>query len=268
MLIYKVTNLKNNKVYIGQTINSLEYRRNQHIKDCRRKNYYNNYFHNALIKYGFSAWKWEVLEECNSIEELNDREIYYTKLYDSVNKDKGYNLKNGGKNGGTCCQETKDKIGLTTKQKWENPEIANRMRQGLEKATQKWIEICKSKRVLRTCLTCGNIFETTPGSKKRFCNNKCAASFPDFKQKRDQGALKAVEIRNQESKLENIPKIYNWVKENKELFTNIKWNKLTFLSNLCDCIGVKDQRTVAKILDCSSRKELVKKLIDISKNIC
>ena len=55
MLIYKVTNLKNNKVYIGQTINSLEYRQNQHIKDCRRKNYYDNYFHNALIKYGYSS---------------------------------------------------------------------------------------------------------------------------------------------------------------------------------------------------------------------
>ena len=51
------------------------------------------------------------------MEELNEREIYYIKLYDSTNKDKGYNLKNGGKNGGTCCQETKDKIGLTTKQK-------------------------------------------------------------------------------------------------------------------------------------------------------
>lgn len=53
MIIYKVTNKINNKIYIGQTINSLEHRRKQHEKDCRRNKYYNNRFYNALIKYGF-----------------------------------------------------------------------------------------------------------------------------------------------------------------------------------------------------------------------
>lgn len=268
MIIYKATNLKNNKVYIGQTINSLEYRQNQHIKDCRRVNYYNNYFHNALIKYGISCWKWEVLEECNSIEQLNEREIYYIKFYDSTNKEKGYNLKFGGQNGVICYQETKDKIGLTTKLKWENPEIAQKMRSGLEKATQKWIEICKSKRVYRKCLTCGKEFETTPKSKKRFCNGKCATSFPEFVEKRNLGAIRLVEKRNSDFKLNNIPKIHEWIRLNKHVFDNIKWNNLKFLQDLCNYIEVKDHRTVAKILDCSYKKELVKKLINISKNIC
>lgn len=55
MLIYKVTNLNNNKVYIGQTIRSLDYRKSQHIRACTTKNYYDNYFHNALNKYGFDS---------------------------------------------------------------------------------------------------------------------------------------------------------------------------------------------------------------------
>ena len=37
MIIYKVTNKINNKIYIGQTINSLEHRRKQHEKDCSLK---------------------------------------------------------------------------------------------------------------------------------------------------------------------------------------------------------------------------------------
>lgn len=45
-------------------------------------------------------------------------------------------------------------------------------------------------------------------------------------------------------------------------------NRITFLNDLCEYLGVKDQRTVAKMLGLTSRKELVKKLIEISKNIC
>jgi hypothetical protein len=45
-------------------------------------------------------------------------------------------------------------------------------------------------------------------------------------------------------------------------------NKLDFLQNLCEYLEVKDQRTVAKMLGLKGRKELVKKLIEISKNVC
>lgn len=86
MLIYKVTNLNNNKVYIGQTIRSLDYRKSRHLRACITKNYYDNYFHNALNKYGFDSWKWEVICECQNIKELNENEIYYISLYDSTNK--------------------------------------------------------------------------------------------------------------------------------------------------------------------------------------
>ena len=52
------------------------------------------------------------------------------------------------------------------------------------------------------------------------------------------------------------------------LLSNIKMNKLDFLQNLCEYLEVKDQRTVAKMLGLKGRKELVKKLIEISKNVC
>ena len=45
-------------------------------------------------------------------------------------------------------------------------------------------------------------------------------------------------------------------------------NKLTFLNSLCEYMGVKDQRTVAKMLGLKGRKELVDKLLEVNKNIC
>lgn len=35
-------------------------------------------------------------------------------VYNSSNKNKGYNLKKGGLGGGKCCESTKQKIGATS----------------------------------------------------------------------------------------------------------------------------------------------------------
>lgn len=87
-IIYKITNKVNNKVYIGQTRYTLEFRwrQHQHKKD-------NTYFHNAIHKYGIENFNLEILEECD-IELLNSREIYYIAKYDSFKN--GYNLTIGG----------------------------------------------------------------------------------------------------------------------------------------------------------------------------
>lgn len=65
--IYKITNKVNNKVYIGQTRYTVEFRwrQHQHKKD-------NTYFHNAIRKYGAQNFMVETLEEC-SIEKLDER---------------------------------------------------------------------------------------------------------------------------------------------------------------------------------------------------
>jgi len=59
-IIYKVTNLINNKIYIGQTTGSLEKRKIKHIS-CAKLNS-NIYFHKALNKYGIGSFDWEILE--------------------------------------------------------------------------------------------------------------------------------------------------------------------------------------------------------------
>jgi len=111
MIIYKVTNLTNNKIYIGQTINSLTKRRKQHEDSVKYQNTGCRVFTNALKKYGIENFKWEIIDTANSIEELNNKETYWiNRLHSFVDLGNGYNLTTGGGNT-KLSNETKRMIG-------------------------------------------------------------------------------------------------------------------------------------------------------------
>lgn len=93
MIIYKITNLINNKVYIGQTIQKFKNRIIEHKK--RMKNGTNTPLYNSLRKYGIENFKFEIIEEVLSKEELNQKEIYYIEKFNSLFPN-GYNLTSGG----------------------------------------------------------------------------------------------------------------------------------------------------------------------------
>lgn len=94
--IYKITNIKNNKIYIGQSVN-IESRWKKHRTGPFSKNnsQYNSSLYRAIRKYGISNFKFEIIEECPK-ENLNDREIFWISYYNSNNPDIGYNLTSGG----------------------------------------------------------------------------------------------------------------------------------------------------------------------------
>lgn len=89
MIIYKTTNLINNKIYIG-------------------KDKYNNpkYFGSGLLikraikKYGKNNFIKEIIEYCDDLLELNNKEIYWIKFYKNSNNIL-YNITNGGDGGDT-----------------------------------------------------------------------------------------------------------------------------------------------------------------------
>jgi group I intron endonuclease len=98
LIIYKATNLINNKIYIGQTTQTLERRKRQHEESIHYKAKC-RVFARAILKYGKENFKWEIIDYAKSIEELNQKESYWIKKLDSIVDDgKGYNLNTGGSN--------------------------------------------------------------------------------------------------------------------------------------------------------------------------
>lgn len=96
MIIYKVINIKNNKLYIGMTTKTLKYRKNTHLNSMKCGSNY--IFHNAIRKYGIDNFEWEIICECFSKEELNEKEIYYIKEFNTLTPN-GYNISTGGSGG-------------------------------------------------------------------------------------------------------------------------------------------------------------------------
>lgn len=87
--IYKIVNLINNKVYIGQSIN-IEDRFRHHKNTAFNKNAeaYKYPLYQAIRKYGIENFKFEIIEEC-SVSDLDKKENFYMEQYNSLSY--GYN---------------------------------------------------------------------------------------------------------------------------------------------------------------------------------
>jgi len=96
--VYKIENLVNNKVYIGQTIQKVNRRKIHHFSTLRGNYHYNTHLQKSFNKYGESNFKFNVLNWANTQKELDKLEIHYINKYDSTDWEKGYNLKEGGHN--------------------------------------------------------------------------------------------------------------------------------------------------------------------------
>ena len=92
--IYKITNILNNKNYIGQSIN-IEKRWKQHI--CKGiNNSSEGKLYPAMFQDGIENFSFNVIESFENIdkEKLDDREKYWISYYDSFHN--GYNSTRGG----------------------------------------------------------------------------------------------------------------------------------------------------------------------------
>ena len=132
MVVYKIINKVNGKMYIGQTKHTAEHRFKKHIADALivERSFA---IHNAIRKYGVNNFEIQVLAKCYTLAELNHREMYYIKLFKTLYP-AGYNLDGGGKNYemhpstkvkisisktgkkiGPCTEERKHKISIANK---------------------------------------------------------------------------------------------------------------------------------------------------------
>lgn len=122
LFVYKTINLKNNKIYIGkhETVNEND-----------------NYLGSGLLlkrsieKHGIENFKREIIEYCETTEQLNELEKYWIKLLDSTNKKIGYNIMPGGDGGDNFTNHpNKDLL---------------RIRYSLAQKGKKISELCKQK---------------------------------------------------------------------------------------------------------------------------
>lgn len=91
--IYLITNDVNLKVYVGQTIQTLNKRFNGHCCYSKSDRSINMYIKRAIHKYGRDKFHIQLIEEC-PVNILNEREKYWINFYNSYNT--GYNLTLGG----------------------------------------------------------------------------------------------------------------------------------------------------------------------------
>jgi len=104
--IYKITNISNGKIYVGQAVSHIlnhkryrpyghEGRFRCHISEAfSTKKNQSHYLNNAIRKYGVTDFMVELIE-CCELEQADEREIHYIKELNSLFPN-GYNLKNGG----------------------------------------------------------------------------------------------------------------------------------------------------------------------------
>jgi group I intron endonuclease len=118
MLIYRITNKVNDKRYIGQTIQSLQRRFNQH---CKGKSVLSS----AIRKYGKDNFIVEELAIAKSLEELNGLEKQYI-IENNCIAPLGYNLQKGG-NTAKATENTKKKLSASIKAMWKDKDYRNKM---------------------------------------------------------------------------------------------------------------------------------------------
>lgn len=104
--IYKITNLVNNKLYIGRTIKTVEERWKRHLRDKKKKS-----IHRAFDKYGRENFIIEEIYSSFTNDDLNEKEQYFIKNY-NTKAPFGYNLTDGGESsaGYKMSLESIDKV--------------------------------------------------------------------------------------------------------------------------------------------------------------
>ena len=140
--IYITTNHINGKRYIGQR---------KYDKQGKWKDYLGSgvVLSKAITKYGIENFSKEIIEECNSKKELNEREKYWISYYNAVNSNDFYNIASGGDGGNTL-------VGYTDKQLKIHSKVLSHALKGV---VNQGIDNPNAKQVI--CLNNMKIFDTT-----------------------------------------------------------------------------------------------------------
>lgn len=140
MIIYKITNKTNGKVYIGKTKRTLEKRWKQH---CNNANVPFKRFklHEDILKYGSDVFIVEQIDEAFTVEDANNKEVYWIGYYNSRFPN-GYNVSKGGNNGGNERKVMNTTTGETFDTITEAAKVYNRKNEAIRQVLDKPHRTC------------------------------------------------------------------------------------------------------------------------------
>lgn len=121
--IYKITNTTNGKIYIGQTVQRVSQRWRSHKQAAENGKQLHLYF--AMRKYGVDNFTLEHIATADNKEWGDYFERLYILIYNTLNPEFGYNMTTGGE-GALHREENKIKIGVKSKEWWQDPENKKR----------------------------------------------------------------------------------------------------------------------------------------------
>lgn len=140
--IYEITNNINGKKYIGKRVTK---------KDINKDDYMGSglLLEKAKLKYGIENFSKQILEICNSKNQLSEREIYYISLVDAPKNPMYYNVASGGEGGNTYAGKTIDELEDIKRKIQENRKFNGHTEEAKAKISEKKIKnYCKENHPL------------------------------------------------------------------------------------------------------------------------
>ena len=159
MVIYKITNLRTGKVYVGQTVQSnSKMRWYSHLADARGGK--SGHLYESIRKYGAEQFKWEVIDTGETVDELNKLEIKWIEHYRALGEI--YNHRDGGDNS-LHSKESIERMKIAQKKRhaekpaggWTRRDggaMLGKSHPGKGKPNKKWSNEMKAEHSIR-CLT-------------------------------------------------------------------------------------------------------------------
>ena len=133
--IYSITNIINNKKYIGSTAKSFNSRWKKHITNLKNGGHASHHLQSSWNKYGGDNFVFKIEEVVDSLENLLNLERDYITKYDSYNN--GYNENPDPNFSPMLNKNTQEKVSKGMKKYWE------RLKEELSEDEYK--KLCKEK---------------------------------------------------------------------------------------------------------------------------
>jgi len=195
--IYCIANKVNGKVYIGKA-KCIYSRVKQHVTQLnkKRRDEENDHLINAWHKYGKDSFHYFVLEY-TTLDQLASRALYWQKIFEFTDRNKGYNFREDSETGCIVSKETRKKLSEAQikrfsdpkeRQKvshtyWkDNPEATKEMAKKVSEATTKYYinQYTKDGQFIKRWNSVKEITEQNPSYKWQQIYSVCSGHKPSI----------------------------------------------------------------------------------------